>query len=223
METLFSPATAAELMLNLEGTEMNRFDVSGSNLNGVTIPASSSSSTTYSDLVSEVLFALSDRKLAKLMKMRKTKIAKKRQHQSQMQQRKLLQQNQSTQTASQDPVQPVQVAAFIQQNVAKLKEFMQELERQLVAMQGKSDETSESRWQHFVQQLLEQIQHFMDQVNQLPLANKSSDFSTIPQEQCKSLKNSPATDDKISNDEPKGSDICTTAYYIIFVYFSSNF
>ncbi len=192
---------------------MNCCDVSGSNLNGVTIPASSSSSNMFSDVISKVLFQFSDRKLSKVMK-RKTNVPNKQQHQPQMQQRQLLEQNQSTQTALQDPFQ---AAAFIQQNVVKLMGLMQELERQLVALQGESVETiSEARLQQFVLQLLQQIQHFMHQVNQLPLVNKSSAFSTIPQGQCNSREVSPATDDKIpalSNDVSKGSDISSTAYY----------
>ncbi len=234
-------------MLN-QDTEMNRNGVSGIDADVVTLPApasSSSSSTTSTNVVEEASFPLTDEKQAKCLR-KERKIAIKQQLQLQIQQllqisgsailllqqlqppqQCQVQENQSTQTAMQDPVQ---VAALIQQKVAQLKE----LERQLVSMQGQSAETPEVHLQQSVRKIIDQMQqisHFMLQLKQqgfhLP-STESSDSSSIPLLQCNSLDVVPVADNveipASSNDDTKGEG--TSFFFVrimIFVYFINNF
>ncbi len=232
-----------ELVLNLKGTGMNRSGVSGSNLNGVTLPptpASSSSSTTSSAVFSAASFPPSDGKQVKAVK-RKTKIPNKQKKHQQMHQELIelsstgiqmlnhyllqyqVQQNKSTRTTTlQDPTQ---VATFVRENITQLKERRQKLKQQVVAMQGQSAETTESQLRKTNQQLLqqiEQIHQFMLQVTQqekqLPNLPESRASSIIPPWQRNSLV--PAIDAKIPassrspSDEANGSNSSTIiAYY----------
>jgi len=214
---------------------MNRSDVSGSNLVGVTLPdpASSSSSITSSAVFSAASFSPSDGKQVKAVR-RKTKIPNIKQNQHQQVQeliqlcssgihmlnQYLLQYqaepNQFSQTTLQDPIQ---IATFARENAAKLMEWRQELKQRVVAIQaGQSAETTEAQWRKTKKLLIHQIeliQQFMLQVNQeerqLPLT-ESSASSTIPPWQRNSLDVGPAIDPKIPassrspSDEGKGSD-----------------
>jgi len=157
-------------VLNLEGTGMNRSGVSGSNLDGVILPpapASSSSSTTSSAVFSAASFPPSDGKQVKAVK-RKTKIPNKQKLHQQIQQpiqlctsgiqmlnqylmQYQVQQKQSIQTTLQDPIQ---VATFVRENIAKFKERREELQQQVVAMQRQSAETTESQLRQTNQQIL---------------------------------------------------------------------
>jgi len=233
-------------MLN-QDTEMNRNGVSGIDADVVTLPApasSSSSSTTSTNVVEEASFPLTDEKQAKCLR-KERKVAIKRQLQLQIQQllqisgsailllqqlqppqQCQVQENQSTQTAMQDPVQ---VAALIQQKVAQLKE----LERQLVSMQGQSAETPEVHLQQSVRKIIDQMQqisHFMLQLKQQGfhlLSTESSDSSSTPPRQRNSLDVVPVVDVEIpasSNDDTKGEG--TSFFFLrimIFVYFINNF
>jgi len=85
--------------------------------------------------------------------------------------RSRVQLNQSAQTTLQDPVQ---VAAFVQQNVAQLKKRRQELEQQAIAMWGQSAETTEAQLPQSMKNILQFMLRGNRQESQLPLTERSA-------------------------------------------------
>ena len=228
-------------MLNLDGTEMNRSGVSGSNFDGVTLPttAFSSSSTTSNNVIDEASFPLSNRKRVKAVR-RKTEIPNKQKQHQQMQ--LLIQLSSSgiqklNQYLQQCRVQKNQIkvefADFIRQNLAQLMKLKQKLELQFVAMQaGQSAETTEVQLQQSYQQLLKQMEeteHFMlnqvsQQQSQLPSTESSASSTTSPRKH-NSLDVGPAADtvenQVSSNDDTKGPESGYFCYSLLLSWFTS--
>jgi len=176
----------AELVLNLESIGMNHSGASGSNF-GVIIPASSSSSTTPSAVVSAVSLPSCDRGMMEAVRM-DTKTITEKQHQQQIQQlfeisgraiqyercqlklqipQQLNKDLQQRQVEKKKFILPASqsnnaVAAALQQNVYQLLELGQ----QVSSTQGPSTGTATALLQQCTHQILQNIHHFQLQANQ---------------------------------------------------------